>query len=192
MQQRAEFADEGHEDGETGRPGHDCRVGVFGQHHRAGDFAVGRHRRAAEQADDADGQPVAQQRPVQTGRFGKVPARHRTDGQNAADVLDDGGDGDRNHEKNGGQIEFRPPEVRNGEPRRLPHRGKIDNAQVEGDGVTDGDADENRHQFEQTPRADHRQHRRQQRNGGDRERRAVGHDLRAARLARRHIDGDLR
>ena len=192
MQESTEFADESHQNGETGRPGHHHRVVVLGQHHRAGHFAVGGYRRAAEQADDIDRQSVAKQGAVESGRGGEVLAGHRADGQDAANVLDDRRNRHRNHEQDRRQIEFRLAEFRYGQPGRLRHLAEIDDADEQRVEVADGNADQDRHQFQQAPGADRRQHRCQQRDCRSRDRQAVGHDLLITGLAGGHIDGDLR
>src|SRR5690606_6245496 len=60
QQCRAELADEGQDDSEYGRPGHDLRVVVLGQHHRTGYLGIGGVGWAAEQAGRRSGQAIAQ------------------------------------------------------------------------------------------------------------------------------------
>ncbi|MNZ76880.1 hypothetical protein D3C78_954020 [compost metagenome] len=193
LQQCAELADEGQGDGEDRRPGHDLRVVVLGQHHRAGHFGIGGVGRAAEQASCGGGQAIAQQGAVQAGLLQVVAAGHAADRDHPADVLDRRCQGNRDDEQDGLPVERWRGEVGQLQPRCGGDLGSVDHAKGERQGKAYQHAGNDRHQTEDALAEHGDDQRCQQGRHRDHHGGLVGQQHAAVTgLAHRHVGGDRR
>ena len=191
MQQCTELADEGQGYGEDRGPGHDLRVVVLGQHHRAGHFGVGGIGRTAEQAGSGGGDAVTEQGAVQAGLLQVVATGHAAYRDHSADMLDGRGQGHRNDEQDRLPVELRRREMRQRQPRGGGDLGGIHYAEVERQGKAHQHPGNDRYQPED-PLAEHRHH-----QGGEQRRHRDHHGglvmdqlAAVAGLAHGHVGGD--
>mgnify|MGYP006994657725 CR=1 FL=1 len=98
-----ELRAEGEEHGEHGRDADDARVIDLGEREDAGVFAVGRVGGRAEQGREGGGQAVAHQSAVQARVFDVVAVAGGGDRGHVADVLDHGGEAQRDDGDHGGE-----------------------------------------------------------------------------------------
>gem|GEM_PF-2251680 len=189
LQEGAELADKGQQDGGDRGPGHDAGVEDLGQGHSAGDFGVGGVGRAAEDRGQGGGQAVAQQRAVDARVLQIVLAGDGADGQDVAEVLDGRGDGHGHDEQDGLQVPGGQGEVRPGDPGRGRDLLHGDQAEERGQHVAEDDADDDRDELDEAlgPQADQYGH--QQRQHGDDQGRILGHEhgRAVAGLAQGHV-----
>ncbi len=191
LQQGAELADEGQGDGEHRSPGHDLRVVVLGQHHRAGHLGVGSVGRSAEQAGCRRGDAVTQQRAVQARCLQVVPSRHAAHRDDPADMLDGRRQGHGHDEQDGLPVEGRGGEVGQFQPGRRCNLRRVDHPESERQGKTHQHAGDDRHQAEDAFAEHGYDQRRQQGRHGNQHGGAVGQQhATIASLAHRHVGRD--
>ena len=120
--------------------------------HGAGHFAIGGDGRAAHEGGKEAGETVAQHRAMESGILHKVFLGHCANDIDVADMLDDGGDGHRDHEDEGLPGELRQLEVGDhrgqGKPGGRGYGREVDKAHAEGNDIADDNADDDGHQFD--------------------------------------------
>ncbi len=126
VDERVKLGGEAQDDGVDGRKADNAGVVDLGEGEHAGVLTIGGVGGAAEEAGERGGETVADERAVQARVFDEVAAGGGGDGGDVADVLHHGGDGDRGHDQDGGDVELRDDELLKADEIRLVDSGEVD------------------------------------------------------------------